>query len=209
MHKDVGNNIQLVLHPCDSREGEHNSDKIKAPRFEKQYKKRIAMKKFFLGVFGIIAVGGVLWYFTVGRSTPAVQQVEERAEMQVEQAMDSANTAVEKTMQTFDAKLEALDLKAEDIRKEMAEQGKVLRRRVSDIGESVTDAAIDARATAFIKAKLAADKELSALMISVSTTAGRVILSGKVASPELIGKAIVLALDTEGVNEVISTIQVS
>jgi len=167
------------------------------------------MNKFIIGILGIIVVGGVLWYFTVGRNTPTVQQAEERAGEQVEKSMDSAGAAVEKTLEALDTKLEELELKTEDIRKEMAKQGKVLRRKASYIGESVADAAVDARATAFIKAKLAADQELSALRISVSTTAGRVTLSGTVASPELIGRAIVLALETEGVHEVVSTIQVN
>jgi len=34
------------------------------------------------------------------------------------------------------AKLEALDLRPEDIRKELAEQGKVLRRKARDIGQA-------------------------------------------------------------------------
>jgi osmotically-inducible protein OsmY len=161
-----------------------------------------------LGVLGIIVVGVALWYFTVGRNTPAVQQAEERAEGQIEQTMDSADAAVEKARQSLDEKLEELKLRAEDIREEMVKQGKVVRRSVGDIGESLTDAAIDARATVSIKAKLAADPDLSALSISVATTGGRVTLSGTVASPELIGKAIALALETEGVREVISTIQV-
>ncbi|MGQ9695827.1 MAG: BON domain-containing protein [Thermodesulfobacteriota bacterium] len=55
---------------------------------------------------------------------------------------------------------------------------------------------------------LAADPDLSALSISVSTAAGRVTLSGTVGSPELIGKAVALALETEGVREVVSTLKV-
>jgi osmotically-inducible protein OsmY len=57
-------------------------------------------------------------------------------------------------------------------------------------------------------AKLAADPDLSVFSISVATTAGRVTLSGTVASPELIGKATALALETDGVREVVSTLQV-
>jgi osmotically-inducible protein OsmY len=83
-----------------------------------------------------------------------------------------------------------------------------VRRKARDIGEAAADAAVDARATAAIKTKLAADPDLSALRISVSTTAGRVTLSGMVSSYEFIGKAMAMALDTEGVREVISTLQV-
>jgi osmotically-inducible protein OsmY len=166
------------------------------------------MKKFLIGVLGIIVVGGALWYFAVRRNSPVIQRAEERTEGQIEDAMDSASVGVEKAIQTVDAKMEELELKAEDVREEMVKQGKIIRSKTGDLGEAVVDAAVDTRTTALIKSKLVADPDLSALRISVSTTAGRVTLSGTVASPELIGKAIVLALDTEGVREVISTIQV-
>ena len=51
-------------------------------------------------------------------------------------------------------------------------------------------------------------RELSALSISVNTTAGVVTLSGFVNSTEDISKAMLLALETDGVREVISTLQV-
>ena len=53
-----------------------------------------------------------------------------------------------------------------------------------------------------------ADKDLSALSISVNTTSGIVTLSGTVSSPEHISKAMLLAMETEGVREVVSTLQV-
>ena len=166
------------------------------------------MKTFVIGVlFGVIVVGGALWYFAVGRDIPAVQRAENRATAQAEKAMESARAAAEQARQALTAKLEALELRPEDIRKDLAEQGKVLRRKARDMGEAAADAAIDARTTGVIKAKLASDPDLSVLSISVATTGGRVTLSGTVTSPQLIGKAIALALDTEGVREVLSTIQ--
>jgi osmotically-inducible protein OsmY len=72
-------------------------------------------------------------------------------------------------------------LRPEDIRNELSEQGKALRRKARDIGEAASDAALDTRTTTVIKAKLAADPDLSALSISVATTGGRVTLSGTVA----------------------------
>jgi len=101
-----------------------------------------------------------------------------------------------------------LDLRSEDIRKEITEKGTVVRRKAREFGEAAADATADARVTATIKAKLAADADLSAISISVDTTAGRVTLSGSVTSPELIGKAMTLALETDGVREVVSTMQI-
>ena len=85
----------------------------------------------------------------------------------------------------------------------------MVRRKASEFGEKIADSAADARLTAAIKAKLAVDPDLSALAISVSTTNGIVTLSGKVGSAELVGKAMLVALETEGVRQVISALQVS
>lgn len=167
------------------------------------------MKAFIIGLLiGVLLGAGAYWFFTVDRTTPSVQKAEERATEQAEKARVSAIEVGEQAKQALAAKLEALQLRAEDIRKELAEKGRVVRRKALDIGEAATDTALDARATATIKAKLAAAPDLSAFSISVSTTAGRVTLSGTVASHELIGKAMTLALETDGVREVVSTLQV-
>lgn len=167
------------------------------------------MKTFIIGiVIGIIVGAGSLWYFSLGRTTPEVQQAEERATGKAEEAKDSAMDAMEQTRQAVQAKLEAWELRPEDIRKELSEQGEVVRRKSSEVGEAFSDAASDTRITATIKARLAADPDLSAFSVSVSTTDGKVTLSGKVKSPELVGKAVALALETDGVREVVSTLQV-
>jgi osmotically-inducible protein OsmY len=83
-----------------------------------------------------------------------------------------------------------------------------VRRKAQQVGQSIADATADARTTAAIKAKLVTDKNLSALNISVNTTDGVVTLSGVVSAPDDIGKAMVLAMEVEGVREVISTVQV-
>lgn len=167
------------------------------------------MKTFLIGfLFGIIISLGVVWFFTSGRQIPEVKKAEEQAAARVDQARESVQKAAERTKEALIAKMEVLELKSEQVQKELSEKGKIVRRKARDLGEAVADAAIDAGLTTAIKAKLAADPDLSALSISVTTTAGRVTLSGTVASPELIGKAVTLALETEGVKEVISTIQV-
>ena len=75
------------------------------------------------------------------------------------------------------------------------------------MGEAVKDVAVDARITATIKARLLKEPQLSAWDISVSTTDGRVTLAGSVSSHDLIGRAILLAYETDGVREVVSTLQ--
>ncbi|HDQ41289.1 MAG TPA: BON domain-containing protein [Desulfonatronum sp.] len=167
------------------------------------------MKTLFIGLLlGIIIGVGGLWYLSRDQTTGDVQQAEERVAGQVEQAFESVQDLSEQAKQEIAVRLDALDLRPEDIQKELAEQGRIVRRKARDIGEDAADVARDAQTTAEIKAKLVADPELSALNISVSTTAGLVTLSGTAASLELIGSAMALALGTEGVREVVSTIQV-
>lgn len=167
------------------------------------------MKSFIIGLLmGAIIATCAIWYFTAGRTMPAVQKAEERAAMRAGETLESIQTAGEKAKLALTAKLEALDLRSEDIQKELTEKGNVVRRKAREVGGAAADAARDARVTTVIKAKIAADSDLSVINISVATTDGRVTLSGTVASPELIGKAMILALETDGVREVVSTIQI-
>ena len=76
------------------------------------------------------------------------------------------------------------------------------------MGAATASASADAAITAKIKAKYVFEPNLSALSISVNTTDGRVTLAGNVASHEQIGRAIFIALETRGVQEVNSTLQV-
>lgn len=97
---------------------------------------------------------------------------------------------------------------AEDIREEMARSSMVVREKAKAAGQSIAGAAANARVTTAIKAKFVAEPGLSAFSINVDTTDGLVTLSGKVSSHDQIAKAVKLALETEGVNKVISTLQV-
>jgi hypothetical protein len=106
------------------------------------------------------------------------------------------------------ARMDALDLRADQIKDELARTGKVVRRKAEDLGAQVSDATADARIVTAIKAKYAMDSNLSVWKISVSSTDGHVTLSGAVNTPEDFGRAVALALEADGVRDVISTIQV-
>lgn len=167
------------------------------------------MKTFVIGLlFGAIIGAGAIWYFTADQPVTTLQKTQERARTEAQEARESIRTVGEQAKQAWDARLEALQLRAEDIREELAEDSRIIRRKARDFGEATVDAAMDTRTTATIKAKLAADEKLSVFDISVSTVQGFVTLSGTVASPELIGIATALALDTEGVREVTSVLKV-
>jgi hypothetical protein len=94
------------------------------------------------------------------------------------------------------------------IKEEMAHTGQVIREKAREAGAAVADATANARTTAAIKAKLLKEESLASLKIDVDTTDGVVTLSGTVASYDDIAKAVNIAMDTDGVHRVVSTLQV-
>jgi BON domain len=145
------------------------------------------MKKFFIGfLVGAFLTAGVGWYFVIGRSDPRVAH-----------AWD-----------VVDAKLTAWHLRGDDIRDELGHAGRVLRCQATDFGGAVASSSSDTAITAKIKAKYALERDLSVFGISVNTTDGRVTLAGNVTSHAQIGRAMLIALETDGVREVNSTLQV-
>lgn len=148
-------------------------------------------------VLGIAVGGAGVWFYTTYRNDPRWQSAEKKVESAATAARDAAQD-----------KIRSLRLRPEDIKEELARTGQVVRREASAAGKAIADATADARITAAIKAKLVASRDLSALNISVNTTGGVVTLSGFVTSSDHIGEAILLAMETDGVREVVSTLQV-
>ena len=154
------------------------------------------MKKFMIGfIIGIVLTVAGVWYY--GEEHVRARETGNHPEGMAAQAKEMAeNTA------------SSLSSNAENFKDDVAQTGKIVRQKVQDAGDAIADATADARTTADIKGKILANPDLSAMSVSVNTTAGKVTLSGTVSSAENLGKAIKLASDTEGVNEVISTLQV-
>lgn len=148
-------------------------------------------------IVGMILGAAALWVMTSKEGQSQAQSVGN----QIQQAATSARDVIQE-------KLTVLDLRTNDIKEEIARTGQVVRRRAKEATDAVADATADARLTAAIKGKLLTHRDLSALSISVNTTGGIVTLSGFVNSTEDISKAMLLAMETEGVREVISTLQV-
>jgi hypothetical protein len=156
------------------------------------------MRDFFLGLLsGLLLAGATGWYWFVGRKAEPVRR-----------AQTKMATGLEHVVDKVEAKLDAFQLRGTDIKEDLARTGQVVRRNVRAFGTNVADATADTRITATVKAKLIADHDLSAWHIAVSTTEGRVTLSGTVQTHDQIGKATLLALDTAGVREVMSTLKV-
>jgi hypothetical protein len=165
------------------------------------------MKGFCSGlIFGVILGAAGFWFIqTKAREHP---EAEQRAVAAVVQAQSSASETGHHLSDAFKAKLETLDLRSPQIKEELASTGKIVRRNARDFGNQVADAAADTRMVAAIKAKYAADPDLSVWQISVSCDLGRVTLSGTVSAEENIGQAVALALETDGVRDVTSTLVV-
>ncbi len=155
------------------------------------------MKALLALLVGIVIGAAALWYFNTNPTGRSQVPTAQRANVSTTPARDSVQE-----------KLRVLDLRPDEIKNELARTGVVIRRKAIEAGQAMADAAADARVTAIVKGKLLADKSLSALSISVNTTAGVVTLSGTVPTTDDIGKAMVLAMDTQGVREVVSTLQV-
>lgn len=152
--------------------------------------------KFLLGlIIGLIIAGAVIWFYANQRHNPTAQDIQNRVESTAATTRDTIRTNWK-------------NLRTDEIRDELAHTGQVVRQKAEDIGHAVADATADARITAAIKAKLVRSPDLSALSISVNTTAGRVTMSGTVSSADKIREAMDLALNTDGVTEVVSTLQV-
>jgi hyperosmotically inducible periplasmic protein len=156
------------------------------------------MRFLLVLLFGILVGGAAVWFYKSDEATKSrLQTVGQEIEQRAKAAGD-----------TIQDKLSEFHLTPDEIKNELARTGGVIRREAGDLGHKMADAADDTRITAAIKTKLVADSKLSALSISVNTTRGVVTLSGTVSSPDQISKAMLLAMETDGVRQVVSTLQI-
>jgi len=119
-----------------------------------------------------------------------------------------AKTGIDSAVRDTKEAIKDLKLDPHEIGDELKRTGRVVRRKTVQVVHKVAEATEDVRTTAAIKARYALDPDLSVLDISVDTTDGRVTLAGHVDSPELIARAIGIALARDDVHEVVSTLQV-
>lgn len=153
-------------------------------------------RMLFCFLLGLGTGAGGYWY---------LQQ--DAAKAHLAQAQSEVVTNAQKFAAAMKAKMS--DWSAEGVYEEMARSSMVVREKAKAAGQSVAGAAANARITATVKAKLVAEPGLSAFSINVDTTDGFVTLSGKVDSPDHVARAVKLALDTDGVHKVVSTLQIA
>jgi BON domain-containing protein len=150
------------------------------------------MKIFLSFLIGVLVGVSGYWYLAQPKPKSTVSDA-------TESVRSGATNLKESLKETFDR---------DKIKEELSRTGKVIREKARKAGDVISDATANARTTATIKAKLVQDAGLSAFKIDVDTTDGVVTLSGTVSSEEEISKAIDLALETEGVHKVVSSLQV-
>jgi len=155
------------------------------------------MKIFFALLVGMAVGASAVWFYSTKQGKSAAHTTGDQIDSSTKPARD-----------VIQEKLKMLDLRSEDIKEDLARTGQVVRRKAREVSQAIADNTADARITGMIKGKLVANRDLSAMSISVNTTSGVVTLSGSVSSPEDIGKAVLLAMETDGVREVISSLQV-
>lgn len=163
--------------------------------------------RFLRGLIVGIILGALAYWFVEYKSNQH-PEAEQRYQAAASETATSASNTAGHLSDALRAKLDALDLRSDEIKDELGRTGKVVRRKAVDLGEKVADAASDARIVATIKAAYAVDSNLSVWKISVSSSNGHVTLSGTVSATEDIGRAVALALNVDGVRDVVSNIQV-
>ena len=150
---------------------------------------------FFLLIGAIL--GAVGWRYYQRTQNPTIGQ-------RVEHLADKTRQAASDTKEAVAGKAEDWKLAPDNIKDELARTGRVVRSKARVVGDHIDDA----RIIAVIKGKYVVDSNLSALAITVECRDGAVKLTGSATSPENIGRAISLALETSGVHNVVSQLVV-
>jgi osmotically-inducible protein OsmY len=152
------------------------------------------LKMIYSFVLGVIAGALGFWYFVHGPGQGKLEHA-------VDEAAAGANRLKENIHQTL------TNFSASDIAEEMSRTGTVIREKARQAGAAIADSTSNARITTSIKTRLVADLGKQGFEINVDTTDGVVTLSGYATSHEQIARAVKVAIDTEGVHKVFSTIQ--
>lgn len=156
------------------------------------------MGKLFFFLLGLVAGGYVVHLYEHRESAPDRSSLGETARETAGRAASETRDDAAHARDTLADKLHDWHLTGDDLKADFARTGEIVRSKAAAVGERMTDA----RIVTVIKAKYVLDRELSAFDLNVDCRDGHVSLRGSVASPDLAGKAVALALDTDGVTTV-------
>jgi len=119
-------------------------------------------------------------------------------------AADMSSLSEQNTLASTDRRAE-WKLTSDDITNELTSSGRVVRSRIAGANEPT--GLMDSVLVSQINGKLQSDADTSALKIAVEAEKGVVTLNGSAHSPDQIGKAVALSLETGGVTQVVSLIK--
>jgi len=108
-----------------------------------------------------------------------------------------------------DSTMSRAQQKMDSAKNEMSQGAAEAKRDMKDATTDAKNVVNDATITASVNAKLASDKELSALRINVDTVDGRVALRGTAPTPAARDKATQIASSVDGVRSVENQLVVS
>lgn len=132
----------------------------------------------------------------------------EKAETAVKEAAEKTKEAAIDVKDAVADKLSEWKLTPSDLKSDLEKGGRIVRSKAATVGAKTGVMFDNAKVVTVINAKLVGDSKLSAIKINVDAENGTVTLKGTVKSADLIGRAIVLALDTDDVVQVISLLTV-
>jgi hypothetical protein len=165
----------------------------------------------------VLVVVGLLWLFRGALLGPGYRDTRASAEAR-EGVRETGEAVREGARETREGLRDAgahvrdaladVDLDADRIGAELAQAGRVVRRKAVEVGRGLEEATRDGRTTAKIEARYALDPVLKARKIDVDTDDGRVTLTGQVDSPDEVARAMRMALEEENVSEVTAALQV-
>lgn len=144
----------------------------------------------------------------VTETDPARISLSERPGSIVQSAVDNTGAVGGQMRDTVSGKTDEWKLSTTDIKAELESTGRVVREKSASDRQKFGEEADNTRIATVINSKLVIESEAVAPKIDVGVDRGVVTLKGSVRSTEMVGYAIALALDTEGVSRVISLITV-
>jgi osmotically-inducible protein OsmY len=156
------------------------------------------MRTILAFAIGVVVGAGGLWYLGTNQGRARVDATSARVETTARSVHDG-----------LDDKIREWRLGPQEVREELARTGQVVRQKATRAGHAIADTAADTRISGIVKGKILLNHDLASHDLNVTTTGGVVTLSGTAATAQDVSRALALAMDTEGVRQVVSKIQLA
>ncbi len=142
------------------------------------------------------------------KAQTAAQNAADATKSAVATAADKTKAVAIEAKDAISEKLVDWKLTPADLKADFEQGNRIVRSKTATAAAKTGEVLDNARIVTVINGKLVADSQLSAIKINVDADQGVVTLKGTVKSIDLVGRAMALALDTDGVTQVISLLTV-